>query len=462
MLLLLTEKDQEDKSEVLAFNPFKLMDPINLPAELREKIFANLGGADLIQCCLVSFQWDNSVRPSVAFKRKVRLAIYPWSDINRIAQHANILNFENISLSNFKVGPEVSFLEPTAWKKATIKINHFPTVAAYMKYLAYFNASVEDLKIVNADIRITGEVKTVEFPFMKALELNNVSATAVQPFVCNQRSLETLNFKCLFESINDPEDKSMMISSIIKMLRQNSGLKSLVLHSDVSNVIFMHDINAITDFKLTNLTLCSDISRAPHNSIQEHMFRFLIEQLKSLETLKLVFRHDVSVQSSYRPILFQSPSPSNKATDFEIIIKIWDHIRKVKKLAIRFMISKTIGEMPRGQRLWPNTSITELHIIFDSHINGKRGCHVMTIVKACPNLQKLRVRYLSNDFFEFLTCYMMKLRLIECYVYATGLEATYNKMKRKDYKVNENIVVVGTERYLSDIQEQCRDIRINY
>lgn len=459
MASLLSEINSEDKS----IDPtIKITDPINLPAEIREKIFADLSGEDLIQCCLVSYQWDFSVRPSLAYKKKVRLSIFPWSDINMIASHANILNFENISLSNFRMGPEISFLEKIAWKKAIIKINLFPTEPAYTNYLAYFNESVEDLKIVNADIRISGiiDVKLVEFPNMKALELNNVSAAAVQPFVCNQRNLETLNLKCLFESILDPVDKDMMIGNVIQMLRYNSGLKTLILHSDVSNQIFKHDFNEVIDFNLTHLTLCSDFTRASGMTLQDHIFRFLIQQLKTLESLKLVFRHDCSVQSSYRPVLFHF-SP-NKAADFEIIIKVWNYTRNLKKLAIRFMLSKTIGELAKGQRLRTNTNITELHMIFDSHINSVRNCYVLSIIKACPNLRKLRVRYLSNEFFEYLVCYMMNLRVIECYIYGEGLHDTYIKMKNKDYKVNENIVVVGIEKHISQIQEQYRDVRINY
>lgn len=435
-------------------------DPIILPAEIREKILSYLSGEDLIQLCLVSYEWDLFIRPSVAFRNNVQLNIHPWTDVNLITTHANTSNFNQICISKFNAGAEVSILESIEWKKAIIKINNFSSISEFINYVELIKDNVEDLKIINAHIEDAEDMKLIEFPNLKSLDLNHISLSAMQPFIAHHTKLESLSLKYLYESLmtNNTLSKDLINLTVIRMLTLNTGIKSLILSSDVSNEIFAHDISQETRFNLTHLILCSDCTRTQCDIMQENIFSFLVEQLKSLETLKMVFRHDCKVQPKYLPRLFES---SKKAFDFEMIIKVWSFMEKLKKLSIRFMISRNIGTLKEGQALMINPNITELHLIFDVHINSKRYCYVYDIIKACPNLEKLRVRYLSNGFYEFLSTVMKKLKLIECYVYACGLNSVRRKLIN-DPRANNNIIVEGTERYIEDIGVRYRDFPINY
>ncbi|CAO1305724.1 unnamed protein product [Diamesa serratosioi] len=419
-------------------------DPINLPAEMREEIFRYLNRRELLDSCLVSSTWNEFIGNSDAFKKNVSIEVHPWSRKKPKYINNSLRNYDTFFISNFQAGPEIIFLSSKIWKRATIQIEIFPSKADYIKYLKYFCASIRDLKIVSTHIATTDSVEKLTLPFLEVLEFNSVPVMAVEPFVSCHNKLKSLYLKYMYES---PFNAELMTSTLIEFFQLNNTIKDLELHADVSNEIFKKDFSENVHFELKTLTLCSDYDRARDDIIQDNLEKFMKSQAKSVEFLKLVFRHHPEHNQANQWFVNPRGRSNPEGKDFLIILKIWNHMKKLKKLAIRFMKACEITEEEPQllSSLLPNIILNELHIQFNAFDENLPWKYLKAIIKASPNLEVIKIRHLSIDLLRFLALNMFKLKLVTCDTFENAAITTYDSMKISEQKLNSFIVIKGFE-----------------
>ena len=422
-------------------------DPINLPAEMREEVFNYLSRRELLDACLVSSTWNELIGNSIVFKKKVPIAIHPWSRKKpKKPKYINnsIRNYDTFSISNFEAGPEVIFFSSKIWKRVSIQIEIFPSKAEYIKYLKYFSKNVRDLKILSTHIATTDSTEKLSLPCLEVLEFSSVPVMAVEPFVSCHNHLKSLYLKYMYES---PFNAEIMTSTIIQLFELNNTIKDLELHADVSNELFKKDISDNVHFELKTLTLCSDYDRARDDIVQDNMLKFIKSQAKSVEHLKFVFRHHPEHNQANHWFVNPRGRSNPEGKDFLIILKMWNDMKKLKKLAIRFMKPCEITEEEPEllKSLQQNLNINELHIQFDKCNQNLPWKYLKAIIKASPNVGSLKIRYLSRDLLNFLALNMFKLKFVDCDTFENGTLSYYDTMKTSGGSLNSFIVIKGFE-----------------
>ena len=447
MFSILTKKRPRGGQEIVQG------DPINLPPEMREEIFNYLSRRELLDACLVSSTWNELIGSSDAFKKKVSIAIHPWSRKKpKKPKYINnsIRSYDNFSISNFEAGPEVIFLSSKVWKRASIQIEIFPSKADYIKYLKFFSENIRDLKILSTHIATTDSIEKLTLPYLEVLEFSSVPVMAVEPFVSCHNKLKSLYLKYMYES---PFNAELMTSTLIKLFELNNTIKDLELHADVSNELFKKDISDNVNFQLKTLTLCSDYDRARDDVIQDNILKFIKSQANSVEHLKFVFRHHPEHNQANHWFVNPRGRSNPEGKDFLMVIKMWNDMKKLKKLAIRFMKACEITEEEPEllKNMLPNINIIELHIQFDKYNEDLPWKYLKAIIKASPNVEVIKIRHLSSDLLSFLALNLIKLKLVNCDTFDNGALNYYDLMKTSEKKLNSFIVIKGFENELVQI-----------
>ena len=429
-------------------------DLMNLPVEMREEIFKYLSRRELLDACLVSYTWNEMIGNSIAFKTKVPISIHPWSR-NKQKKSKYISNsirsYDTFSISNFEAGPEVIFFSSKIWKRASIQIEIFPSKADFIKYIKYFSENIRDLKILNTHIAKTDSTEKLSLPCLEVLEFSSVPVMAVEPFVSCHNKLKSLYLKYMYES---PFNAELMTSTLIQLFELNNTIKDLELHADVSNELFKKDISDNVHFELKTLTLCSDYDRARDDIIQDNMLKFIKSQAKSVEHLKFVFRHHPEHNQANHWFVNPRGRSNPEGKDFLIILKIWNDMTKLKKLAIRFMKACEITEEEPEllKNMIINININELHIQFENCDENYPWKYLKAIIKVSPNVETIKIRHLYTDLLQYLALNMFKLKFINCDTFDNGTLSFYETMKTSEKRLNSFIIIKGFE---------CEPVQLN-
>lgn len=222
--------------------------PFGLPCEICELIFRLLEFKDLLNCLLVSVQWNKFIVQANFEKIWLRID-EKTEDVDEVLMTNR--NFKNLRL---------------------VKLQD----QAISKCFQRFRKTVKRMEVF--DSCATGSVDQVIFKDLREMTLSNVSESLLHPLVQFHERLKVLN-------MHRVQTRGRIVAELLQL---NENLTELNCYLSESTNLFKNDMTRSLKFKLKSLTISYQSNFVIDAVVLENVEKFLMCQGKSLKTISLI------------------------------------------------------------------------------------------------------------------------------------------------------------------------------
>lgn len=270
------------------------IDPVTFcPAEVTENILKYLSSNDLLKASLVSTDWYNFVAGSSKCMKKITIKVDTPIDTPEKLEILTLLANSPRKYENFETTdhcPGISGFKKLIdsrrkqWKRINFARATFRNEAQALKFLGYFEKTVEDLTLSNIVIKRSKPVQTevkLMFPKLKKFTAGYIPASLFSKAFTEISSLEEFVVWGTHQSVAS-------LNTITNLLKTNHKLQFLSIWGHVANQILHQSTIKDLKFQLKQLSVTTQYHESPfHDAIQKNLVALIESQSKSLEKLYL-------------------------------------------------------------------------------------------------------------------------------------------------------------------------------
>jgi len=246
--------------------------PLDIPFELCDKIFQYLNPADLLNCLLVSREWNSFITQSRRLMKKFTL----------IVNHESVIgnrNYQNARLENLHCEHIVHCLESLPEGIRCLELD----------------------KCFLFKEQIDIHSKLLNLQHLEELTLANVTASLIHVLENSCRELKILNVYHLDDQRNE--------GCLQNLLRVNHSLHEINIYLDSKCNIFAFDLTEITTFQLKSITISCKCNFEVNEMTLLNIERFLKHQGATLKTISLI-----------------------NVASYSLLNSIWNHLKATERL----------------------------------------------------------------------------------------------------------------------------------
>ncbi|CRL03670.1 CLUMA_CG016603, isoform A [Clunio marinus] len=367
------------------------MDPFGiLVADVHDLIFQHFNATDVIKSSLVSKLWFKTIGSSSECMQHI------WLNIDNPSTQINVLERSARKYENFRIQPGsraklAKVINKFRPKIAMITDNHNEEIEHedYVQFMMSMAPTIEQLHPGEASTTKPAKYKAINFPKLKELQLTVVDRSAFSIFLGSNPKLT----KVLLSFSAEVLTEFLVPTNIIHdFLRENRQIESLWLCE--IDCTFQSDLTQNIHLDLKTFAF-GKTSSSFTDKVKANFVKFVKYQ-KSLEWLKVLCLQDI-----------------------EVFLDLWSD-GSFKKLFIMECSFK--GAM--CNRVLPiNQTIEEINFYLNP------SCHVLTFLRATPNLKSFKIRQLSKQILQFSIVNLPKLESIQFQSIEKGVTCFYKQLK---------------------------------
>lgn len=347
--------------------------PFDLPCEICELIFCRLEAGDLLNCVLVSAQWNNFVVQSKAFEN-LWLRIDTSDNIDEILATNRIYR-----------------------KLRLVKLKDDDLYKCFQQ----FGRTAKRIEVFDCFATGNQERNQIIFKNLNELTISNVADSLLQPLMNFNGNLKILNLHLVRRTRGE-------FVNLIRFLQLNANIFTLNLYLNESTNVFQNDISRNLNFNLTSLTINFQSNFVSDAKTLANVEKFLVCQGESLKTISLI-----------------------NAASLSSVHRVWNYLRGIESLNF-FSADMDCGSdrhtyRPKLQR---RDSLNSLEF----HALGPTGLSLIDfqpLLEAVTSLKSLGIWKLDEELLEFAAMNLMQLENISCATMENNCESFYNRLKSK-------------------------------
>lgn len=384
-------------------------DPIKLlHSDVWENIFTHFSAKEVKENSLVSKEWRSMIATSPACNRKISLFMdNSENEWNKMSEQAMVAIVESrvynevtiVDASDFSGSLSKLMSFQRIWKVVNIARTEFSSTSEFIEFIAAIQKTVEKLTISDVTIKENHQVETIsKFPKLKTLHIVSSDDIAYRCDCPAVKSLEII------------DARSTNKGTITEMLMRMKCLKKLRIQRSWGqwlDVIFDDAYDVDFPFRLENLTILSSTEDID-NPIGVHFKKFLKAQSNSITQLEFSDRLQISRE-------------------------IWRVIFQMKSLKVLTTMYPP-KDLFNALHLPKNRSLETLDLQFAIFNNSNQ---LLDILKASPNIRKLRLQCMNAEIGHFIQIRLLKLRyviLLQPVCICGIMEASMPSFKFKKYR----------------------------
>jgi F-box domain len=257
----------------------------NLPLNVIEEIISYLPVKDVLNCCLVSEQWNSIVGNSRKFKKNVALKIRAWEenlDISRTYESIRVVNLSTIEEMEGLLCNDIRM----KWKYVTLTLRNGISLSDFIKFINAINAfrELRELTILKAGIREHWNSNLISpLRFLETLTLSDVTFYIFKTLVVSYPNLKNLSIGIISAgSFSIPSDSIAI--KIAEFLDLNPTIQNLDLKWMIIEDLFAVELD-LPQLQLRNMKIGIDSLR--RKNTLTNLSSFLRSQSEHLEKFEL-------------------------------------------------------------------------------------------------------------------------------------------------------------------------------
>lgn len=384
-------------------DPFQI-----LHIDVWENILTHLNVKEVKEFSLVSSDWKSMIATSPACNKRISLFIdnteNEWTKMTD-EERETIVSSRGYNFVTILEASELSDSLPKlmslqrAWKVVNIAGTEFSSTSKFIEFIRAIQNTVEKLTMSDVTIKENEQVEIVfKFPKLKTLHIVSSDDIAYHCDCPAVKSLEII------------DARSTKKGTITKMLMTMKSLKKLRFQRSWGqwfDVFFEDEFDVDFPFQLENLAIFSSTEEID-NPIDEPFKKFLKAQTNSITKLE-----------------FSDRLQTNR--------EIWRLIFQIKSLRTLITMYPP-RDLDNELYLPKNHSLETLDL---KHAVFHNKDQMLDILKASPNIKKLRVQGMNVEIGHFIQTKLLKLQfviLLQTVCTCGIMEASMPSFKFKKYR----------------------------